>query len=123
MTEAQAKRTRLKTWKDILVSVGGTPRNGDTLRITLRKTLLAMGGTPGFNHGLRQLGRAIFAVNPHVYSGNDKVNPKLLPQAGPLKWGTDPASADPALDPFMLGDPENDIALGDPDGDIAFGRP
>lgn len=43
MTESQSKRTRLKIYRDILISLGGTPGYNDGWNQVLRKIALALG--------------------------------------------------------------------------------
>lgn len=51
MTEAQAKRTRLKVWRDVLISLGGTPYFNDTLhRILLKIAAISEVSVPCCNN-------------------------------------------------------------------------
>lgn len=91
MTEAQYNKPRLRVWKELLASIGGTPRANDTLYQTVRKVLIALGGSipccnlPSFH----QLAKAILAISPDLFADNGKLNGTLLPQAGiALPWGT-----------------------------------
>ena len=45
MTNAQAKRTRLKVFKDLLKTAGGTLSRNDTLYRTIRKLAVTKGVT------------------------------------------------------------------------------
>lgn len=43
MTETQSNRTKLKRWRDTLVSLGGTPLYNDTILMVLRRIATQLG--------------------------------------------------------------------------------
>jgi len=96
MTSAQANRPVLRVWKDILISVGGVPHNGDALYRTVWMVVVALGGTPLRGATLNGLARMILALAPNIFSSNGRPNGHLLPGAGiALLWGTDITTAAP----------------------------
>jgi len=125
MTSAQANRPRLEVWKDILISVGGVPHNGDGLYQTVRAVAIALGAAPLRGATMNGLARMIIAASPAVFSSNGRPNGHLLPGAGiALTWGTDPATASPGGSSGpIFGDPGTGVVLGDPTIPVVFGTP
>lgn len=137
MTEAQAKRTRLKVWRDVLIALGGSPAFNDTwyqlirklavvtgvsvpccsqipLRRLLELMLLEYGDTTGRNAAIYTLERKLaIAMGDIIPCCN---NPPLqdlfdneIPPVPPEGW--------------MFGDPDAPFVFGDPSAGTAFGRP
>lgn len=131
MTEAQAKRTRLKVWQDFLTACGGTPRTNDTLYQTIRKTLVALGGTPTVGIPLLRLAKGILDASGGTSRANDtlyqtirKLGLILDPTIGccqlpPLQalLGTSPPSS------WQFGNPDEGWVFGDPNTGVVFGQP
>lgn len=127
MTEAQAKRARLKVWKDVLLVQGGVPLRTDSLRTTIRRLALVLGATPAFNDTiLRLLKKALVAAggtagfNDGIYQTERKLAIALgssiaccnLP---PLQGMFDSTAG------WAFGDPEANWMFGD--GSFVFGSP
>lgn len=137
MTDAQAKRTRLKVWRDLLTALGGSPSFNDTLNDVLRKIALlagvsipccnqvtnrrllklileSYGNTTGFNDAEYPLTWKIA-----VETGSSVTRPSLPPIQGLFGGGVPPVPPEG----WIFGDPDADWAFGDSSTGDVFGKP